>query len=55
MPAAEVTEELLKPAAHLVPEPVRSLFAATLKAVEAAGQAELHEPLDRAEVEKRDD
>ncbi len=50
--AAEVTEELLKPAAPLIPEPVRSLFAATLKAVETAGQAELHQPLDRDDIER---
>lgn len=49
--AAEITEELLKPATPLLPKPVRSLFTSTLKAVEAAGQAELRQPLDPADIE----
>ncbi len=52
---ADATEEMLEPAANLLPEPVRNRFRDALSAVEQAGQRLMAAPIDPDHVRQASD
>ncbi|SMX37906.1 hypothetical protein MAA8898_01302 [Maliponia aquimaris] len=48
---ADATEEMLEPAAKLLPEPLRSRFRTALDSLEAAGKRLIHAPLDIRQID----
>ena len=48
---ADATEDMLEPAARLLPEPLRSRFKHALESLEAAGKRLIHAPIDTSQIE----
>lgn len=48
---ADATEDMLEPAAQLLPEPLRSRFHNALTSLEQAGKALTHSPIDIKQIE----
>lgn len=47
---ADATEDMLEPAARLLPEPLRSRFRGALEALEQAGKRLIHAPIDTRRI-----